>query len=212
MLSYLNSRFSNLSLKIKVELYLLPILLAFLFIKLYSFEENETVELNIQNKFEKKFLGSYFNITKDTEEFSLKKKIDLLYISRKKNSIKLRAKANLKKLLELLNKVEFINNYSNVKVLNISKDSKSSKYFLDLTLSFDKLFIKRKIEEKKEIKKNSLKLNAIVGEFVLINKKWLRLREKIDIYELVKIDKDFVVLKNKNETLKLEVFKNEKIK
>lgn len=212
MLSYLNSRFSNLSFKVKIELYLLPILVILLFIKIYSFEEHKTIETNNQSKFEKSFSGSYFNIIKDIEKFCLKNKINLLYLSNKKKTIKLRVKANLKKLIKLINKIEFINNYSKIRILNISKSSNSNKYFLELTISFEKLFIKRKIEIKKETKKRPLKLHAIVGGFVLINKKWLSLGDKVSTYKIVSIDRNYVLLKHQNKTLKLEVFKNEKIK
>ncbi|MGE0052316.1 MAG: hypothetical protein AB7S49_12415, partial [Arcobacter sp.] len=64
----------------------------------------------------------------------------------------------------------------------------------------------------KEFEKKDLKINAIIADYAFINNIWVKKNEKINGLELIKIQRNFVVLKNENEEIKLELLNEEYLK
>ena len=61
-------------------------------------------------------------------------------------------------------------------------------------------------ENKVEIETNhTFILNGIVHNYALLNGNWIELNGIIDTYRLIKIDRDFVLLKSDNKEIKLEL-------
>ena len=52
-------------------------------------------------------------------------------------------------------------------------------------------------------------INGIILNYAFINNTWLKLNDLIDGFKLIKIEKDFVILKKNNDEIKLEIL-NEK--
>ncbi|MFA9373630.1 MAG: hypothetical protein ACERKK_05665, partial [Poseidonibacter sp.] len=117
---------------------------------------------------------------------------------------------NISKFIE---KIENINEYSNITNLNLSKDKQTKKYIFKIEISFDKFFIKNKkadIKVKKQKNINIFKVKAIISNNVLINNKWIKQNEFINGYKLIEINKNSVVLQKNNKQINIKVFENDK--
>lgn len=206
----------NIQLKTKIQLYILPLLMAYLFFNFYSnyFEEKnikvESVVKNIQK--EKKFQGNFIEIYSNIEIFCKTRNIDIINISRKKKNLKLLVKSNLHNTIELINYLENINTFSEIKKFDLTKETKK-RYIYEIEVSFNKYYKKslKPIFIKATDKEPKFILNAIIGQYVLINNKILTINEKIDGYILNQIIDNYAVLESRKEIIKLE-FKDEKIK
>jgi len=82
-----------------------------------------------------------------------------------------------------------------------------------MKIDLNKFYIKKLIKEENintsnnvlSMSVNKYKINAIVADYVLINSIWLRKNEMIDDFKLIEIKKNFVLLKNNSEEIKLEL-------
>jgi hypothetical protein len=223
MLNYLNNKFLNSSRKTKIELYILPL---FIFVFLYfSFIENITKEkLEISSKTDfsnyenKKFNGSFSELFSILEELANKNNISIFTNDRIEKQILLKGKGTKESILEFINKIENINNFTKIDSLILTKDE-NDEYKFNLKIDLNKFYIKslKSIENKKYNiekveKKIEFKINAIIAEYALINEKWITENEKIENYVVVKIEKNFVLLKNEFEEIKLELHDEKYIK
>lgn len=217
MLNYLENRFIESSIKVKIQLYMLP-LLSFLFI-LYLINMNlvskpqEVSSNEIKNIEKRKYSGSYLLLKKDIEGFCFKNKITVVRLSNKNKSILINAKSSIKKLMSFIYMLESINNFSNIKTFSLNKIKKTNIYEYSIEVTFNKYYIKQKRTESKEkikTKKMPIKVKAIIGGNVLINEKWINKNDSIGEYKLTSINKDFVELLYKNKTIKIKINKNEK--
>ena len=96
MLEYFDNKFTNSSIKVKIELYLLPLIL--LYFSYYFFiNENQNLKFEIVPKIDlneylnKKFTASYFELFTKFEEYSQKNNIFIHSINKEKNGIKIKA-------------------------------------------------------------------------------------------------------------------------
>lgn len=217
MLNYLENRFIESSIKVKIQLYMLP-LLSFLFV-LYLINMNlvskpqEVSSSKIKNIDKRKYSGSYLLLKKDIEDFCFKNKITVVRLSNKNKSILINAKSSIKKLMSFIYMLESINNFSNIKTFSLNKIKKTNIYEYSIEVTFNKYYIKQKRTEAKEkikTKKMPIKVKAIIGGNVLINEKWINKNDSIGEYKLTSINKDFVELLYKNKTIKIKINKNEK--
>jgi hypothetical protein len=207
MLGEIKNKFENTSIKIKVELYIFPILLLILVFSFLEFDVKKIENIDYEKVFSKKYNASFPLLIEEIESFSSKNNINLSYISNEKKNINLKGIASLKNIKNLVHKLDYINSYSEIKSFNIQR--KEKKYFFDISLSFDKFFVKKKQKLEVVKKQKKLKLFAIVQNNVLINNKWLVRGDKIDSFTLFEIGKNHVRLKSKNKNLVLKVYKDE---
>ena len=225
MLNYLNKKFIDSSLKAKMELYLLPLLILylcyFLGFNLNENLENEEIKAKIDlNYSNKEFKNSFLDLSSNIEEYASKNQIIIFTLTNNKKVFIIKAKANLIKIENFIKKIENLNNFSKIKTLTLNKVD-SDNYLFEIEVDFNKFYIKKrdKDTEIEEIKPNVLiinnektkeyKINGIISEYAFINEIWLKKDEKIDDLILTKIEKDFVVLENKDKKIILEL-NNEK--
>ncbi len=204
----------KLNSKTKIQLYILPLLIAYLiyyFYELYNPKIKNTNINKIKNKI-KKFDGNYIDIYSKIENFSKTKEIEILNISRKKNSIKLLVKSTLSKSENLVEFLEHINGFSKIQKIDLNKENKSD-YIYELELSFNKYYekhLKKFILE--PIKPNTnFKLIAIIDSYIIINNKILKESDYINEFLVKKIASNYVELEKDNKLIILE-FKDEKFK
>lgn len=227
MLNYLKNSFENSSLKVKIELYLLPLLLIFLLYLLFFEEQNLNFKENsYKNELlalqSKKFDEPILELLKTTENLAKSHNIFIQKIESVKEQIFLKAKSKQSDLLHFLQELENLNNFTKITTLNLSSVTSEDLSF-DLKLDVSNYYIKngekiiknRVLESPKKIEVETtpnkmqklidFKISAVVGEYAFINNIWIKKGEFIDDFEVINVDKNYVLLKNSDEIIKLEV-------
>lgn len=227
MLANFKNSFENSSLKTKIELYLLPILLLFLFYVLFyneKIEENQNVQnselLNIENK---KFTDSILELSNKIEDIAKSENLIIQKTQSQKEQIIVQLRAKRDDLLRFLEKVEEINSFTKIDFLSFKKFEKEI-YLIDVRVDVSKYYLKNKKvkdiinieqeeingtkeDEYKEeiIVRPDFKINAIVGNNTFINDSWFELNDEVLGYKIETIASDYVILKNNKDIIKLEV-------
>ena len=234
MLANFKNSFENSSLKTKIELYLLPILCLFLaYILLYdekNLEQPNKINNELLNLENKKFTESILELSNKLEEIAKNENLIIQKIQNLKEQIIIQTRGKKDDLLRFLEDIENINNFTKIDFLNLKK-LENDIYLIDLRIDISKYFLKNKknkeiinieqddtIENKNEdiIKKDTIKpdfkINAIVGNNAFINNSWYELNDDILGYKLEIISNDYVILKNNEVIIKLEVNSIEHLK
>ena len=227
MLANFKNSFENSSLKTKIELYLLPILLLFLFYVLFyneKIEENQNVQnselLNIENK---KFTDSILELSNKIEDIAKSENLIIQKTQSSKEQIIVQLRGKRDDLLRFLEKVEEINSFTKIDFLSLKKFEKEI-YLIDVRVDVSKYYLKNKKvkdiinieqeeingtkedEHKEEIiVRPDFKINAIVGNNTFINGTWFELNDEVLGYKIETIASDYVILKNNKDIIKLEV-------
>ncbi len=142
MLNNLNDKFINSSLKNKIELYLLPLLLIYFFLYFFQFNDNDNINNTIQSKnnfdFEKKeFVDSFTNLFSNIESFAIQNQITLLNITNQKKIIHLKAQTDLINIQKFIKKIENLNNFTKIKNLSITKNL-TKDYIIEAEIDLNK--------------------------------------------------------------------------
>lgn len=216
MLNYLNNKFLNSSKKIKIELYILPLLI-FVFLYFFFLENSIKEESQLLPKIDfseydnKNFDGSFSELFSILEKLASKNKVLILTNNRVEKQILLKGKAKKESILEFIKEIENINNFTKIDSLVFTKDEVNDFEF-NLKIDLNNFYIKdlknkknKNFDEVKKDKKIEFKINAIISKYALINEKWIKENEKIENFILVKIEKNSVLLKNEFEEIKLEL-------
>jgi hypothetical protein len=225
MLNFLNNRFTNSSLKVKIELYLLPLFLLYL-IYYFLFDsknnnesKNVQSKINIQDYSNKIFKGSFLELFRNIEKYANDENIIIKSINENKNIIQIKGKANEYQILKLIKNIENINNFTKIDSLIIFNNKDSNLCFFDMKVNLNKFYIKKQNKNNNQkiltnISKieKSYKVQAIVSNYVFINKKWFKENEMIDDFKLIEINRNYVLLKNDEKELKLELLNEEYLK
>lgn len=227
MLANFKNSFENSSLKTKIELYLLPILLLFLFYVLFyneKIEENQNTQnselLNIENK---KFTDSILELSNKIEDIAKSENLIIQKTQSSKEQIIIQLKGKRDYLLNFLEKVEEINSFTKIDFLSLKK-FENEIYLIDVRVDVSKYYLKNKkvkdiinieqeeINETKEdehkeeiVVRPDFKINAIVGNNTFINDSWFELNDEVLGYKIETIASDYVILKNNKDIIKLEV-------
>lgn len=237
MLNQLNNKFINLSLKTKIEFYLLPLLLLYLIY--YSFQNliNSEIDeiknsVNISQFENKKFDGSFLELFNQIEKNAKDLNIQVKSLNNKKNIIDLKVYSKIIDIPRLIKRIENLNNFTNISSINIYDKNDLDFYLIDFTIDLNKYYLKRiekdedikatetqeKSDEIKEIKipileeKITYELKAIIADYVLINDIWIKKNENLNDFKLIEINKDYVLLQNDEKILKLELANEEYLK
>jgi hypothetical protein len=196
-------------------------------------EKKEDIKISTKGGIEelanKKFSGSYLEVLALLQNLANQNDITILTDEKDKEAILLKGKADKTSLQTFIKQIENINNFSKISSLVLNKNDIENNYTFDLKIDFSKFYFKQlqkledikiqtKIEEKttetplitqakeKEfVENNKFTINAIVDKYALINGNWILENEEIDGYKLVELQMYFVILKNENEKIKLEV-------
>ena len=227
MLANFKNSFENSSLKTKIELYLLPILLLFLCYVLFyneKIEENQNVQnselLNIENK---KFTDSILELSNKIEDIAKSENLIIQKTQSQKEHIIVQLRGKRDDLLRFLEKVEEINSFTKIDFLSLKK-FENEIYLIDVRVDVSKYYLKNKKvkdiinieqeeingakdDEYKEeiIVRPDFKINAIVGNNTFINDAWFELNDEVLGYKIETIASDYVILKNNKDIIKLEV-------
>jgi len=231
LLNYINNYFEKLNTFQKVEMYLIPIILALLLV--YNFPHlQKKVITNITNvsqdvyyfemKKQKvlKKINSVHNIkvVKDIQKYAKYLNIQLTALKVVKKNISLEVKGSLKSLLHFINFSENYNDFTKVENLILTKLNDSDELELFVDISFSKIIrtvpqveITNKINMVDNpfsfnVPKPLPKLYAIVNNHVLINNNWLTLNDTFDGYKIIKINIDSIELKSNENVSKIGLF------
>lgn len=204
MFTLVNKKFCELSLKTKIQLYILPLLfLSLLFIVF----PNEKKSNNFTHTKKEKQKIDYFIVYKDIESYLKKQKVHLKALNFEKESFFINFESSLDKAIEIFFFVENLNIQSNLKELKIKKLNKKKNEIIIKLNFFNKS--KKLITNNHTKKQKKFLLKAFIGEKVFINNKWYSLDEKISNYKIKKISNNSVVLIKEKEEILLKVFKND---
>jgi hypothetical protein len=215
MLKLIENSFLESAVKVKLQLYILPLFCIYFYFYLI---DNKSVLVPVNTNYEisglltKKFDGSYLNLLKDIETFCLSKKIKVNSLDYKRNKLIIKGKSTLSKINSLIIMIENINNFSNINLLAIENTSKKNQFTFEIYTEFKKYYIKTKPRKTKRLRKksiNSFKVKAIISNHVLLNNKWYTLNDSIGKYKIIKIEKNIVVLNNKDQNISIKLNKNE---
>lgn len=214
MFNYLNERFINLELKTKMELYILALLVVyfiFYFHEKFDFFETKT-QINSSfnsNIFNKKFDGTTALLYENIENLSKKNKTIITASSKDEKSINLKGQIQKEFILNYLNEIENLNNFTNIEFLKLIKNENSSTFLFELKIKIDKFYIKKlqkiSIQNKMPFKDNQFKLTAIIDNYAFIDDEWIKKDEILKNYKLIKIEKNYVLLKNEDDEIFLEI-------
>ena len=228
MLTYINNKFVNSSLKTKVELYLLPLMILYL---LYYFSSSLFVvekpfvvknKINLEEYKNKKFEGSFLDFFSNIEEKAKQNNIQILSLNNKNNIVELKIQSPKEKLSLFIKQIENINKFTKITFITMYDKKDSNKYLFDLKIDLNKFYIKRiekekiisqkilpkpeEIKTKKiEIVKDNYELKAIIAEYVLVNDIWLKQGEDINGFKVDEIKRNSIVLENKNKDKKIRL-------
>ena len=228
MLTYINNKFVNSSLKTKVELYILPLMILYL---LYYFSSSLFVvekpfvvknKINLEEYKNKKFQGSFLDFFSNIEEKAKENNIQILSLNNKKNIVELKIQSPKEKLSLFIKQIENINKFTKITFITMYDKKDSNKYLFDLKIDLNKFYIKRiekekiisqkilpkpeEIKTKKiEIVKDNYELKAIIAEYVLVNDIWLKQGEDINGFKVDEIKRNSIVLENKNKDKKIRL-------
>ena len=228
MLTYINNKFVNSSLKNKVELYFLPLMIIYL---LYYFSSSLFVvekafvvknKINLEEYKNKKFQGSFLDFFSNIEDNAKQNNIQILSLNNKKNIVELKIQSPKEKLPLFIKQIENINKFTKITFITMYDKKDSNKYLFDLKIDLNKFYIKRIEKEKiisqkilpkaEEIKtekidivKVNYELKAIIAEYVLVNDIWLKQGEDINGFKVDEIKRNSIVLENKNKDKKIRL-------
>ncbi len=215
MYRLLNDKFVNSSTKVKIELYLLPLMILFLVYYWGFTNQNEIVKSdksqNIKSIFtEKKFDGDFLKFFTNIENIAKENQIFIKLTSEKNGFVYLSGMANKESFLQFLKEIEQLNDFTKIDTFVLSQNINSFEYVFEIQINLNHFFIKEKEEKVKENKveietNHTFILNGIVQNYALLNGNWIELNGIIDTYRLIKIDRDFVLLKSDNKEIKLEL-------
>ena len=145
MLANFKNSFENSSLKIKIELYLLPILcLVLLYVvfddkKIVENENNQNSELlNIENK---KFSDSILELSSKIEEIAKNESLLVQKTQNFQEQIIIQAKGKRDNLLKFLENVEYINSFTKIDFLSLKK-FEDDVYLIDLKIDISRYYFK----------------------------------------------------------------------
>lgn len=218
MYRLLNDKFINSSTKVKIELYLLPLMILFLVYYWGFTNQNEIIKSdkseNIKSiSIEKKFDGDFLKFFTNIENIAKENQIFIKSTSKKDELAYILGISNSDNFLQFLKEIEQLNDFTKIDSFVLSQNINSLEYVFEIQINLNHFFIKEK--EEKEIKTQnnpSFKLNGIVHNYALLNGNWIELNEIIEGYRLIKIDRDFVLLKKDNQEIKLELNHEEHFK
>ncbi|WP_122894139.1 hypothetical protein [Arcobacter peruensis] len=220
MLKSIINSYCKSSNKVKLQLFILP--LFFVYFYLYFYVEYNTKlirsnEYNLESLKNKKFNKSYLKIINDLQKYLASSKIKIDFIDYKNNNLLIKGKTSILKIKDLINKLENLNNYSNISLLNISKTKNLNIYNFEINTEFKKYYLKKKQKKvsseikpkkvEKEIRKtnNKLELKAIVANHILINSTWYSLNDEVLDYKITEVQKNRVLLTNKDKKINLRL-------
>ena len=226
------SYFNSLEINKQIQLYLIPILvLFFLYINFNTnntniktitqndknniYKEIEKYKRKINNLEDKKIKSSKLDTIHSYEILANKFNVGILDLKSNKNILTIKYTGKFKNTISYLNAIDKISDIKSFEIINKDKktninlvvDIKNYKSIKYISTNIKQNLFNPFVYIKHKNKKDNVK--AILGDFVFLNGKWYKLNDRYKKSTIVKITKNYVVLKGKNKTTILKVFENE---
>ncbi len=206
LLKSIENSFELLSQKTKILIFLFPFII-FCLIYLYFLEIKKPIDSrpSLVNIEKIKMKMKLIDVLKDIENFAFENEIYLNKITKGDSSLDFIANGDLKKRLNLLIYLEKYNSFSKIKSFQMSDEN------LKVSIDFKKFYKKQKLDLSKELEKIKHKkeqvynLKAIIGQKAFINNKWFSLNDKIERFEIKKINRTSVILESKFKKINLKL-------
>lgn len=213
-LNQLNKKFKNLNFKTKLQLYLLPILILFLFFMTYENHKEIKVSLPKVKTIDYKF--SSIDLISKIQNYANKKSIKILSIDIKNRVINISFKAKSKDIDKFILFIENIDTNSNILFFETSKINSSKTNILNakVKIDFKKSYIKniKKQSSISKVRNSKPKLKAIIYNYAFLDNKWRVKGESFSSYKIIQIDKNSVILKKDGKKLELKVYNENSFK
>lgn len=209
LLYFSEIRINQLSLFQKIQLYLLPVLLASLF--LYHWGAfNNPVNAIPQVQKRKSNINPYVFMKKMQTELA-RHFLQLHTIQEQHNGLSIEVEGKLNSLLYFISFCEQYGSINTLKSIELTPNKSAQSVVLKLQLQFNEILyqhqglhdVKKSIaslhnpfQQAQSLKNEALKLHAIINHEVLINHQWLKINEMIHEYRLVKIEATKVLLRD----------------
>ena len=231
LLNYINNYFEKLGTFQKIEMYLIPIIIALLLIYNYPLLQKKMItdmqninqdvysyEIKKQKLLKK--INSVHNIkvVKDIQNYAKELNLKITALKVIEKNISLEVQGKLKSIMNFLYFTENYNDFTKVENFMMTKLDNTNEVKVFLNLSFGKI-IRTKSNEELVNKINNInnpfvrktqnpkpKLYAIVNDHVLINNKWLKQNDSFDGFVVFKIHLDFVELESNGNVFKIGLF------
>lgn len=213
-LNQLNKKFKNLNFKTKMQLYLLPILVLFLFFMTY--ENHKEIKLSLPKVKTINYKFSSIDLISKIQNYANKKSIKILSIDMKNRVINIAFKAKSKEIDKFLLFIENIDTNSNILFFETSKINSSKTNILNakVKIDFKKSYIKniKKESSLSQVRNSKPKLKAIIYNYAFLDNKWRVKGESFSSYKIIQINKNSVVLKKDGKKLELRVYSENSFK
>jgi len=200
--------FDTISLKEKILLLLIPIMIIFLYMVYKPIKYT-----NVYQKINNKKVYSQIDIINYFDKYAKSHKIEIQSINFTNKILDIKLNANINSIVKFVD-----DTYIKYKIIAYSINSHNKHITLDIKYNLNEdLYYKRSKTKRYDLKnpfskiksKNKKLSKAIIGQYVLINNKWYK---KGDIYKnktIVNIYKDKIELKEDNKISILKVFDEE---
>ena len=200
----------------KLELYFIITILIFSLFYFFA-PLNKKIVTNENNTLNVDIINTIFIITK-IEKWAKKHKIKINKIDFTSSLIKFEISSSLFKVINFIHYSQSLTKKDEIEYVDIIYNKKIKKYNLKLYINFDYIknnektfsFIKIKNVFKTYKMKKEFSLNAIYGNFVIINNKVYKLNDKLRLFTLSKITNNEVYLTYKEDIKILKVRHNDK--
>lgn len=213
-LNQLNKKFKNLNFKTKLQLYLLPILILFLFFMTYKNHKEIKVSLPKVKTIDYKF--SSIDLISKIQNYANKKSIKILSIAIKNRVINIAFKAKSKDVDKFILFIENIDTNSNILFFETAKiySSKTNILNAKVKIDFKKSYIKniKKQSTLSQVRNTKPKLKAIIYNYAFLDNKWRVKGESFSSYKIIQINKNSVILKKDGKKLELKVYNENSFK
>lgn len=202
-LEYLENKFDNLSLKVKIELFLFPLVLLGLVFFLFDNSIKDRKIVRKEKILVKKMNKKTVDIVKDIEKLAKQKQVSILNITTSEKNISIELEANKNRQILFIDSLEKYNSFSKINEL-VSRTQT-----LSLVLDFHSFYIKKSkksielLKEEKILKK--IKLMAVVNNKAYINEQWFNVNENIGEYKIMFISNSRVILNNGSKNIELSL-------
>ena len=200
--------FDTISLKEKILLLLIPIMIIFLYMVYKPIKYT-----NVYQKINNKKVYSQIDIINYFDKYAKSHKIEIQNINFTNKILNIKLNANINSIVKFVD-----DTYIKYKIIAYTIKSDNKHITIDIKYNLNEdLYYKRSKTKRYDLKnpfskiksKNKKLSKAIIGQYVLINNKWYK---KGDIYKnktIVNIYKDKIELKEDNKISILKVFDEE---
>ena len=146
MLNFLNKKFISCSIKTKIELFLLPLLLLYFVYYLCSIYVKDDLQMKSNINFDeyskKEFNESFLDFSSNLQDYALKNQIVIFNITNNKKVLFIKAKAKIEDIERFITTIETLNNFTNITFFTLNKQDNEN-YLFEVNVDLNKFYIKK---------------------------------------------------------------------